>query len=194
MALTNKLTAIADAIRGKTGKTEEMTLDQMVTEIAGIQTGGGSGGNANTYSGDLIFDADTTVYDKGVTLNFGLPSRVKYLLMWFDRDEFLAIETPTNNYWYGFIILPMGVDTLPPIRVNNSTSLTIPGDRMYLTFSTISQTASSSGYGINGPAFATSNADKWATACHDDGTVTAYRYNTSASIFMAGTYHWIAVC
>ena len=41
MALTNKLKAIADAIRGKTGKTEEMTLDQMATEIAGIQSGGG---------------------------------------------------------------------------------------------------------------------------------------------------------
>ena len=41
MALTEKLTAVADAIRGKTGKTEEMTLDQMATEIAGIETGGG---------------------------------------------------------------------------------------------------------------------------------------------------------
>lgn len=42
MALTEKLGNIADAIRGKTGKTEEMTLDQMVTEIAGISGGGGS--------------------------------------------------------------------------------------------------------------------------------------------------------
>lgn len=41
MALTEKLGNIADAIRGKTGKTEEMTLDQMATEIAGIQTVGG---------------------------------------------------------------------------------------------------------------------------------------------------------
>lgn len=41
MALIDKLTAIADAIRGKTGNTEEMTLDQMATEIAGIQAGGG---------------------------------------------------------------------------------------------------------------------------------------------------------
>ena len=41
MALTDKLTAIADAIRGKTGKTEEMTLAQMATEIEGIETGGG---------------------------------------------------------------------------------------------------------------------------------------------------------
>ncbi len=38
MALTDKLTAIADAIRGKTGGTDELTLDQMATEIAGIES------------------------------------------------------------------------------------------------------------------------------------------------------------
>lgn len=36
MALTNKIKAIADAIRGKTGKTDGLTLDQMATEIANI--------------------------------------------------------------------------------------------------------------------------------------------------------------
>jgi surface protein len=40
MALTDKLTAIADAVREKTGKADEMTLDQMVVEIEDIQTGG----------------------------------------------------------------------------------------------------------------------------------------------------------
>lgn len=44
MALTDKLTAIADAIRGKTGKTAEMTLDQMAAEISGMEAGGGAGG------------------------------------------------------------------------------------------------------------------------------------------------------
>lgn len=33
MALIDKLTALADAIRSKTGKTEKLTLDQMVEEI-----------------------------------------------------------------------------------------------------------------------------------------------------------------
>ena len=42
MALTDKLTAIADAIRAKTGKSDVLTLDQMPLEIEGI-TGGGSG-------------------------------------------------------------------------------------------------------------------------------------------------------
>lgn len=41
MALTNKLSAIGDAIREKTGSTEPLTLDQMATEIANIQGGGG---------------------------------------------------------------------------------------------------------------------------------------------------------
>ena len=41
MALINKLRAIATAIRNKTGKTEQLSLDQMVTEIEGIQTGSG---------------------------------------------------------------------------------------------------------------------------------------------------------
>lgn len=39
MALTDKLTAIADAIRAKTGGTEPLTLAEMPSEIEGIQTG-----------------------------------------------------------------------------------------------------------------------------------------------------------
>lgn len=38
MALTDKLKAIANAIRGKTGSTDLMTLDEMPTEIENIQT------------------------------------------------------------------------------------------------------------------------------------------------------------
>lgn len=39
MALINKLQAIGDAIRTKTGKTEQLTLDEMPKEIEGIQAG-----------------------------------------------------------------------------------------------------------------------------------------------------------
>lgn len=39
--LDGKLTAIADAIRGKTGGADALTLEQMATEIEGIQAGGG---------------------------------------------------------------------------------------------------------------------------------------------------------
>ena len=43
MALINKLNAIGDAIREKTGKTDLLTLEQMPIEIAAIETGGGGG-------------------------------------------------------------------------------------------------------------------------------------------------------
>ena len=49
MALTDKLTAIANAIRVKTGGTEPMTLDDMATEIANISVGSGSSVNNKTY-------------------------------------------------------------------------------------------------------------------------------------------------
>ena len=39
MALTDKLTAIANAIRAKTGGTNTMTLDEMAVAIANITTG-----------------------------------------------------------------------------------------------------------------------------------------------------------
>ena len=42
MALTDKLSAIGEAIRAKTGKSDKLTLDQMPSEIAGITGGGGS--------------------------------------------------------------------------------------------------------------------------------------------------------
>lgn len=40
MALTDKLTAIANAIRAKTGNTNNMTLDEMATAITNISVGG----------------------------------------------------------------------------------------------------------------------------------------------------------
>lgn len=41
MALTNKLTSLADAIREKTGGTSPLTIDQMTSEISNLQVGGG---------------------------------------------------------------------------------------------------------------------------------------------------------
>ena len=42
MALTDKLTAIADATRAKIGTTNQMTLDEIATAINGISSGGGN--------------------------------------------------------------------------------------------------------------------------------------------------------
>ena len=63
MALTDKLKAIANAIRNKTGKTAEMTLDEMPTQIESIVGGGSSEENQlhSTLDGTLTaIDSDVT--------------------------------------------------------------------------------------------------------------------------------------
>ena len=63
MALTDKLTAIADAIRAKTGKSNTMTLDEMATEISSI-----SGSGSSTVDNRRYFVKDTKRVDNTLKL------------------------------------------------------------------------------------------------------------------------------
>jgi hypothetical protein len=60
MALIDKLNAIGDAIRLKTGKADKMTLDEMPTEIAGISGDGITADQIATgkIEGDLLISAN----------------------------------------------------------------------------------------------------------------------------------------
>ena len=54
MALIDKLTAIANAIRGKTGKADALTLDQMAMEIEAIENGSGVDYLVQRLDGTLV--------------------------------------------------------------------------------------------------------------------------------------------
>ena len=60
MAITDKLTAIADAIRAKDGTTGTMTLAEMPGKIAAIQTGGGGSSSASPKDVNF-YDYDGTI-------------------------------------------------------------------------------------------------------------------------------------
>lgn len=64
MALTDKLTAIADAVRAKTGGAELLTLDEIAAAIASIDAGGGGGG----ASGIVLVDETVTMANNGSTV------------------------------------------------------------------------------------------------------------------------------
>lgn len=72
MALTDKLKAIANAIRAKTGKSGALSLDQMVTEIGGITTGITPTGTVNittngTHNVTDYASANVNVPSSGIT-------------------------------------------------------------------------------------------------------------------------------
>lgn len=64
MALTNKLSAIGDAIRAKTGGTELLTLDEMPVAINSIEAGGG-GGLTPPDSAYLLQDVVSSINNNG---------------------------------------------------------------------------------------------------------------------------------
>lgn len=68
MSIYSKMTAIADAIREKTGGTDPLTLDAMAEAIAGIEAGGGSsGGSTLLESGSFTLAAESMKYDVELT-------------------------------------------------------------------------------------------------------------------------------
>lgn len=89
MALTDKLTAIGDAIRAKTGETALLKLDDMPTAIAGIQTGS-DGDNMKAFLNDEL--VEYKIPDGVYTLGDGVFSYKKALTK-VDLNEVTTVGT-----------------------------------------------------------------------------------------------------
>lgn len=110
MALTEKLTNIADAIRAKTGSADKLTLDGMATAIADIETGGSGGGTSGIYMAKITPAEDVST----ITINHNLGTTDLLLaLVW---AESLREFVPTTNQALGNIWLKTDI----PTRVSNS--------------------------------------------------------------------------
>lgn len=101
MALTDKLTAIADAIRGKTGKTDGLTLEQMPGEIAGIQA---DSSNIQVFTGEYTHAGSGAagVWQLRFTHNFG---EIKPFAFYMEAigDEFPNDGDKTIHQLYIFV-------------------------------------------------------------------------------------------
>lgn len=103
MALTDKLTAIADAIRSKGGTTEQLTLSGMVDAINAIQTGSGGGTGLAYDMGEFVLEADTTGGPPPVYITHNLGEKPGFILVW--TDDYVGVTNPdeTNATSLGFV-------------------------------------------------------------------------------------------
>lgn len=106
MALTNKLTAIANAIRAKTGKSAALSLDDMVTEIGSISGGGGSAEDGRWSVEDFdMADADKIYINYMNSVCFVAPKGVNSIthvdlaIRW--STGYHALKLVINNNAYG---------------------------------------------------------------------------------------------
>lgn len=98
MALTDKLTAIADATRAKTGTTNQMTLDEIATAINGI-----SGGNIEVKSFVPAQAANVT------TATIDLTNYINNI-----QDEFVMV------YTYRYIVNDTKLYYIVVVKINKA--------------------------------------------------------------------------
>ena len=106
MSVNEKMTAIADAIRAKTGGTGPLTLDGMAEAIKSIEEGGGEEtiGNYYVFGGTFIPSEDiSSVYELATDASLGLPDGYIYK----KRNFLFGAVWITEGYLYDE---PMYVD------------------------------------------------------------------------------------
>lgn len=186
MALTDKLTAIANSIRAKTGGTGTMTLDQMPTEIANIPTGGTP--STNTYR---VATGTVTPSSRTITINHNLNSTKVIVLLQGKVDTAITAQYKTiAGTW-------LSDDFLTTHLENNRTydlssySTGLP-DGLTVPFSYIGGHTICSGPAANKGATATPNSTLTATSDNNalnriicpnaNSTQVFIRYNTQSGM------------
>ena len=107
MALTDKLTAIADAIRGKTGTSDKLTLDAMPTAISNIETGGGGSGDSPFTTEDFTFTGSLANFNAGGGMDGLLTKAKNEKLLSFKDITDLDTAFRYSSFDFGDMSIPL---------------------------------------------------------------------------------------
>lgn len=100
MALIDKLIAIADAIREKTGGTDSLTLEQMVEEIKGIENGGDGGNSGSDIiigNYKLMYGQVTPTVTGGFTVTYPFSGILVYASVWIANPSVVTEKYGSAN-------------------------------------------------------------------------------------------------
>ena len=111
-ALDAALVGIADAIRGKTGGTGKLTLEQMAAAITGIVAGGGGDGLAYDM-GEFVLDADTKYLYTANGIPHALGAVPEFVLVWTDDFADLSVDNVASQQVNAGYIIMLGLFGLP---------------------------------------------------------------------------------
>ena len=116
--IEEKLTAIGDAIREKTGGTELLSLDEMPSEIASIETGIKTD-DATAVAGDIL--SGKTAYAKDVKITGTIPTKTQG-----DLTVNEATVTVPSGYYNSQVSKSVTTTTqaVPSISINNNGLIT----------------------------------------------------------------------
>lgn len=83
MSVNSKMTAIADAIRAKTGGTAKLSLDGMASAIAGISTGSSGGIELPSFISEINFGTFSYSSNTGsISVKHGLSAKPAGFAVW----------------------------------------------------------------------------------------------------------------
>lgn len=117
MALTDKLTAIADAIRSKGSTTDKLTLDGMVEAINAIETGSGATDITDSIVSVAFSATDASIVYRGFIEI--VPEDAKIAIFHFQGD---LTNVPNNHCLFAI---------LPKAYINNQMSYCRNRDNVY---------------------------------------------------------------
>lgn len=157
-----------------------------------------SSGGVSVETGTFTMNSDTTVAASGTIVNVGFSGQPDMIVIWLDADDFAAISSPSNGRWYKFALVKKEssiLSTIPTVRISNTTSLqgaSANADYILSVAPTVAAcSASANGQGIPGMSYSNSNVG--VNKINADGTIKVARYSSTATVILAGTYHYVAI-
>ena len=187
MSVNEKMTAIADAIRAKTGETGLLSLDAMAAAIMGISVGSGGSEDSLQFTTGT-FTANTT--RSAVTINHSLGKKPIHVIFFTTSAIFIPSYNATNSESV-YQSLYSWVNALEDGNFSYSSSYVYTSRMTY--YSSASATTASHRPTHSISINSKESANNIGSANYSINNITDESFTTPAYLYAGKTYRWFAI-